>query len=221
MIIAIDGPAASGKSSTAKALAKKLNFLYLDTGAMYRAATYSVLRNKINLDKPVEIANHVKSLTINQKLINDTTHTFLGNIDVSDEIRSREITLHINSIASIEEVRETMVCQQQFIGQNGNLVVDGRDIGTVVFPKADIKIFMIADLDERAKRRFKEFSDKNNFISFEQVKEELKTRDLQDEMRKFGRLKKADDAIILDTSKLKMHEQVLFIIDHLKKKKNI
>ena len=219
MIIAIDGPAASGKSSTAKQLAKRLKFLYLDTGAMYRAATYSILKNQIDLDNPQLIVNHIKDLSITQKMANSETHTFLNEIDVSEEIRERNVTLHINSVASIEAVREILVIQQQLIGQNGNLVVDGRDIGTVVFPAAELKIFMVADINERAKRRHEEFKKSNNTITLNQVKNELKTRDLQDEMRQFGRLKKAEDAIILDTSKLKLSEQVEFIINQLKKKK--
>ncbi|MCB0279220.1 MAG: (d)CMP kinase [Calditrichaeota bacterium] len=221
MIIAIDGPAASGKSSTAKELAKRLNFLYLDSGAMYRAATYSILKDKIDLDDRKAIINHIRQLEIDQKMENNQTRTYLNGTDISEQIRGRDVTLHINTIASIQEIREILVAQQQFIGREGNIVVDGRDIGTVVFPDAELKIFMVADLDERAKRRFMEFQEKGTGISLQQVKSELKARDLQDEMREFGRLKKADDAIILDTSKLKPKEQVNFIIRQLKQKSEI
>ena len=219
MIIAIDGPAASGKSTTAKQLAKHLHFLYMDTGAMYRAATYSALKNNIDLNNPQDLVDHIKQLNISQKNIDDRTITYLNDEDVSHAIREREVTLHINSVASVPEIREWMVLQQQFMGKQGNIIVDGRDIGTVVFPDAELKIFMVADIDERAKRRHKEFIKKDESISLTQVKDELKARDLQDEMREHGRLKKAKDAIIMDTSKLSPDDQVTFIVDRLKEKK--
>ena len=218
IVIAIDGPAASGKSTTAKSVAEKLGFLYIDTGAMYRAITYYLIENAINLSDKKLILKHANSQEIEQKNINSSTKTFLNGIDVSNEIRSREVTLNISSVASIPELRELLVEQQRYMSIGKNVVLDGRDIGTVVFPDADLKIFMVASVEERAKRRFEEFQNKGENISLEQVIKEIKARDLEDEMRSSGALKRAADAILIDTSKMEISDQVDQIISILKSK---
>jgi cytidylate kinase len=217
LIIAIDGPAASGKSTTAKCVAKELELLYIDTGAMYRAATYHILQENISLDNPEAIASTIAKISINQLNRNNETITFLNGVDVSSEIRSREVTNNIHTIASNREVREIMVSLQQYMGKSGNVILDGRDIGTVVFPKAPFKFFMVATAEERAKRRLLEFLEKGIHLSLDQMISEIKARDLQDEMRSVGPLKKADDAMLIDTSKLNIDEQVKLILKKVKK----
>jgi cytidylate kinase len=206
--IAIDGPAASGKSTTAKLLAKKLGFIYVDTGAMYRAATLAVLRNNIDPKDEPAVLNCLKDMDISLKLINGEQRTYLNGEDVSALLRSPEINRAISAIASYPRVRAMMVHQQQRLASDGGVIMDGRDIGTVVLPDAELKIFMIADLKERAKRRLKEMEKANENIRLQEVITDIKRRDELDAARSTGPLKKADNARELDTSALTIEHQV-------------
>ena len=212
IIIAIDGPAASGKSTAAKRLAKALGFLYLDTGAMYRAITYAVIKNNIFNDL-AKIFELVKSIELRLKYENGLTRVFINSDEVTDYIRTPEVSGKVSEISRIPEVREEMVRLQRKIAAQGNLVAEGRDITTVVFPSADVKIFMTASLDERAKRRYKEHLEQGDAITFEEVKENLIKRDKIDSSREVSPLKKADDAIELDTTNLSVDEELQKMVD--------
>jgi cytidylate kinase len=206
--IAIDGPAASGKSTTAKLLAQKLNYIYIDTGAMYRAATYAVIREKINIFKEEEVKQCILKNEISIQLKNGEQHTFLNAQDVSAFIRSPEINKVISQISSYAEVRAMMVEKQRKLAQQGAVVMDGRDIGTVVLKDAELKVFMTASIEERAKRRLKDLKRIGHRGSYEKVKADIAERDRIDSTRSVAPLKKAKDAIKLDTSQLSIEEQV-------------
>lgn len=212
IIIAIDGPAASGKSTAAKRLAEELGYLYLDTGAMYRAITYYVLKNNALNDneKIVELA---RSITLDMKYENGITRVFVNGEEVTDFIRLPEISAKVSEISRIPEVRAEMVKLQRALAEKGNLVAEGRDITTVVFPKAEVKVFMTATLEERAKRRFLEHKAKGDDVTFEDVKNNLIKRDKIDSSRKVSPLKKADDAYELDTTNLTVDEEIEKILN--------
>ncbi len=208
LIVAIDGPAGSGKSTIAKLIAKKYNFTYIDTGAMYRMITLYLLQEKIDFENLKEIEN-----VLNNHINLDMTENkfFLNNKDVSQEIREPIISENVSKVASIKIVRDNLVSLQRKIASNKNVILDGRDIGTVVFPNAQVKIFLIASVEERANRRYKEFLEKNISISYEEVLKSLKERDFIDSTRKESPLVKAKDAIELDTTNLNLQEVVDFI----------
>ncbi len=212
IIVAIDGPAASGKSTAAKRLAKALGFLYLDTGAMYRAITYAVLKKGI-LDDIEKIIELVRNIQLQLKYENGVTRVFINDEEVTDFIRTPEVSGKVSEISRIPEVREEMVKIQRSLAKLGDLVAEGRDITTVVFPSADVKIFMTASLDERAKRRYKEHLERGDKITFEEVKENLIKRDKIDSGRKVSPLKKAEDALELDTTNLSVDEELQKMID--------
>lgn len=215
LIIAIDGPAGSGKSTTAKLVAKRLNYLYIDTGAMYRAVTLFVLRNNL-LGKNDEIIAFTNSLKIVLSFIDGETNITVNGEDVSKEIRSFLVNSNVSEISCIEGVRKILVKKQQEMGKNGGVVMEGRDIATVVFPKADVKIFLTAGIDERAERRAKEFSEKGTDVPIDKVKENLKNRDFIDSNREASPLKKALESIVVDTSNTTIEEQVEQILNQVK-----
>ncbi|MCX5695327.1 MAG: (d)CMP kinase [Candidatus Omnitrophica bacterium] len=209
MIIAIDGPAGAGKSTAAKLLAKKLKFLYIDTGAMYRALTLKVLDKDIAINDAQSITELALSSSID--LINNpdgSLKVFLDGRDVSADIRQPRITQFVSEIAKIKEVRSVMVNLQRKLGEQGDAVLDGRDIGTVVFPDAKIKFYIDADFKERVNRRHKESLELRQNITFEDVSLDLSNRDNIDSNRKVAPLKKADDAIYVDTTNLNIKEVV-------------
>jgi cytidylate kinase len=206
--IAIDGPAASGKSTTARLLAKKLGYLYIDTGAMYRAATLGVIQNNVDVNDEKAVNHCVGQLKIDLRNAEDGQHTYLNGTNVTHLIRTPQINNVISVISSYAGVRKGMVEQQQHLASKGGVVMDGRDIGTVVLPEADLKVFLIASIDERAKRRREELQGQGNNIPLEAVKKELVNRDQIDSSRNASPLKKADDARELDTSNLTIDEQV-------------
>jgi len=209
MIIAIDGPAGAGKSTAAKLLAKKLKFLYIDTGAMYRALTLKVLDRGIAIKDAQSITELALSSSID--LINNpdgSLKVLLDGRDVSADIRQPRITQFVSEIAKIKEVRSVMVNLQRKLGEQGNAVLDGRDIGTVVFPDAKIKFYIDADFKERVNRRHKESLELKQNITFEDVSLDLSNRDNIDSNRKVAPLKKADDAIYVDTTNLNIKEVV-------------
>lgn len=206
-IIAIDGPAGSGKSTTAKLVADKLGFIYIDTGAMYRAVTYLSLQHN-TVDNPEKVVELLKESEISLSYDNLTTKVFLNNEDISEKIRSLDVNSKVSQISKIPQVRELLVKKQQQIGNTGNVVMEGRDIATVVFPNADLKIFLTAKIEERANRRRKEFISKGKEVSLEEIQENLLVRDEIDSTRDLSPLQKSDDAIELDTSELSIDEQV-------------
>ncbi|MBE0538213.1 MAG: (d)CMP kinase [Ignavibacterium sp.] len=216
LIIAIDGPAGSGKSTSAKLVAKRLNYLYIDTGAMYRAVTLFVLRNNL-MGKTDEIIQLANKLDIVLNFIDGETNIKVNGEDVSKEIRSFEINSNVSEISTIEGVRKILVKKQQEMGKNGGVVMEGRDITTVVFPNADAKIFITAGIDERAERRAKEFSEKGTLIPIDKVKENLKNRDFIDSHREASPLTKTPDSIEIDTSNTTIDEQVDLILNEVKK----
>lgn len=218
LIIAVDGYSSCGKSTLARELAKEFGLLYIDSGAMYRAVTLFAMREKIISENKVNTLELVNMLgSINLEFVfsksDNKQHIFLNGEDVEEKIRSIDVASNVSAIAAIKEVRTKMVHLQRKISENIGVVMDGRDIGTVVFPDADIKFFMQADVMVRAKRRFCELKEKNPLISLEEVAENIRSRDFQDENREISPLRKADDAIILDNSNITKHEQLKWAVD--------
>ena len=224
LIIAIDGPAGSGKSTSAKLIAKKLGYLYIDTGAMYRAITYLALKNKVVKDESriLELARKSK---IELKYNYGNLVVMLNDHDISYEIRSKEVNAHVSDVSKISAVRKLLVEKQRELGEKNNgVVMEGRDIGTVVFPNADVKIFLTASLDTRADRRAKEYFQNGSEVIIEDIKNNLSNRDRIDSSRKDSPLIKAPDAIAIDTTNVTIEEQVNLIIQEVKKvaqRKNI
>ena len=208
MIVAIDGPAASGKSTTAKMVAKKLQMTYLDTGAMYRAVTLALLRSNTDLDDYDSVCQVVDELELDIYDQEGKTVVILDGEDVSQAIRSVPVTKNVSSVSAMKYVREAMVEIQRNIGKKTNCVVEGRDIGTVVFPDAEFKIFMVADVKMRAERRLKELQEMGDDRSLQEVMADLKRRDKKDSTRAHSPLQKAGDAIEIDTSMLSIDQQV-------------
>ena len=216
MIVAIDGPAASGKSTTAKMVAKKLKMTYLDTGAMYRAVTLALLRSNTDLDDYDSVCRVIDELELDIYDKGSKTIVKLDGEDVSQAIRSMPVTENVSVVSAMKYVRQTMVEIQRNIGKKTNCVVEGRDIGTVVFPDAEFKIFMVADVNMRAERRFKDFYEMGENRSLQEVMTDLKRRDEKDSTRSHSPLQKADEAIEIDTSMLSIDQQVEKIINLVK-----
>lgn len=207
--IAIDGPASSGKSTVAKIIAKDFGYTYLDTGAMYRAATYVALQHQISPDQSSQLLELLDQYPISfGRSESGEQLVFLGDVDVSHPIRENAVTNAVSSFAAIPAIREKLVALQQEIAQQGGIVMDGRDIGTVVLPKAELKIFLVASVDERAERRYKENLAKGIETDLETLKEEIAARDYKDSHRATSPLKQAEDAIYLDTTGLSIQEVV-------------
>ena len=207
--IAIDGPASSGKSTVAKIIAKDFGYTYLDTGAMYRAATYIALRNQISPDEPSQLLEVLEQYPISfGRAETGEQLVFVGDVDVTNPIRENEVTNTVSAFAAIPAVREKLVALQQEIARQGGIVMDGRDIGTVVLPQAELKIFLVASVDERAERRYKENLSKGIETDLETLKEEIAARDYKDSHRETSPLKQAEDAIYLDTTGLSILEVV-------------
>jgi cytidylate kinase len=215
IIVAIDGYSSCGKSTLAKALAKKLHFIYVDSGAMYRAVALYFLRHNIDLKDHNQIAEALKDIHLNFHSRDYQTHITLNDEEVSDEIRLMPVSESVSAVSAIREVRVEMVKQQQRMGQSKNIVMDGRDIGTVVFPDAQVKLFMTADPKIRAERRYKELLPKNPNITLEEVFENLAHRDYQDTTRAESPLRRDEDAIILDNTDLTPDEQLQFALDRV------
>ena len=221
IIITIDGWSSCGKSTLAKQLAKKLGYVYVDSGAMYRAITLYFLRNHIDWTDKKEVQAALKEIHLefhfNEK--NETSEIYLNDENVEYVIRDLVIAEKVSDVAAIKEVRAFAVAQQQKMGAKKGIVMDGRDIGTVVFPKAELKIFMTADNAVRVERRFKELYEKNPNITIEEVKNNLEMRDYIDSHREVSPLKKADDAIVLDNTSLTEDEQFQKALAWAKEKK--
>ncbi|MFA7677192.1 MAG: (d)CMP kinase [Candidatus Omnitrophota bacterium] len=215
MVIAIDGPAGSGKTTVAKLLAAKLGIFYLDTGATYRALTYLALKEKISLSD----AQALRSLAQDMDLLFKDSAVYLGEEDVTAAIRTPQIDKSISQVVSYPQVREVMVKLQRQIAKDKDCVVEGRDITTVVFPNAKLKFYLDADPKIRAKRRYDELKAKGVDIGFEEVKSDLEKRDYSDKNRKAGPLIKSKDAVAIDTTPYGINETVEVIAGHVYKKK--
>jgi len=202
--IAIDGPAGAGKSTVAKKLAKLLNYTYIDTGAMYRAITYKAIQEKVNLIEENKIADIAQSADI----ILEGEKIFLDGKDISEEIRKPGVSEKVSLVSKIPKVREILVQKQRKIAEGKNVVMDGRDIGTVVLPDAQFKFFLTASLEERAKRRYRELKTKNVNVSYYEVLKEIENRDTIDSQRDTSPLKIAEDSIVIDTTYLSEEEVV-------------
>ena len=217
-IITIDGWSACGKSTLAKQLAKELGYVYIDSGAMYRAITLYFLRNHIDWTDTTEVVEALKSINIgfqfNPK--SQQSEIFLNGENIEYLIRDLVIAEKVSDVSAIREVRAFAVAQQQQMGVNKGIVMDGRDIGTTVFPDAEIKIFMTADTAVRVERRFKDLYAKNPNITIEEVKSNLEMRDYIDSHREVSPLRKADDAVVLDNTNLTMEEQLAFALSLVK-----
>ena len=216
--IAIDGPASSGKSTVAKIIAKDFDYTYLDTGAMYRAATYLALKNDLSAEKWPEIIALLDTYPVSfGRDKNGEQLVFVGDVDVTHPIRENEVTNNVSWVSAIPEVREKLVDLQREIAAQGGIVMDGRDIGTVVLPHAELKIFLVASVDERAERRYKENREKGIPTDLETLKKEIAERDYKDSHRAVSPLKPAADAIHFDTTGVGIAKVVAFIEEKAKK----
>ena len=202
-IITLDGPSGAGKSTIAKLVAKRLSFKYLDTGAMYRAVTLYMIKHNINIDNNDEVISALNNLNIS---FDNAGRIYLDNEDVTEEIRSSEVVNLVSKVSSISVVRQNMVSLQRKIAEGGNYVVDGRDIGSVVFPNAKYKFYMDASLDERARRRYNEELSKGKTLTYEEVRESIRKRDEFDSNRKDSPLVVPDNAYIIDTTSMTIDE---------------
>ncbi|WP_455684149.1 (d)CMP kinase [Thomasclavelia sp.] len=213
--IAIDGPSAAGKSSIAKIVAKKLDYIYIDTGAMYRCVGYYCLQNNIDLNNETAVSAALKNIKIT---MDSDNHVYLNDHDVSNEIRQDEVSMSASLVSSYQDVREFLVKQQRQMANIGGVILDGRDIGTVVLPDAKLKIYQNASVETRAKRRYLENKQRGLAADLETIKKDIEQRDYQDMNRKISPLKKAEDAIVLDTSNLSIEEVVNEVLQLVKQR---
>lgn len=218
MIIAIDGPAASGKSTTAKLVAEKLKITYLDTGAMYRALTLHLLKSNIDFNNVDKVSTILDNLSIEMYDYKGRNIIKLNNEDITEKIRSSNVTENVSEVSTLLIVRQSMVVMQRQIGNKTDCVVEGRDIGTIVFPNADYKFFMIADIKMRANRRLNEMNQLGANKTYDEMVSDLEIRDYKDTNRDNSPLRKAVDAVEIDTTELTIDEQVNKIINHIKNK---
>ncbi len=219
--VAIDGPSGAGKSSIAKLLAKTLGIIYLDTGALYRSIALYMLKNNIEIEDETLVSQNLENIKIDIKYENDTQNVFLNGEDVSNEIRENRVSLATSCVASYKKVREFLLDTQRQIANKNSVLMDGRDIGTVVLPNATVKIFMVASPEVRAKRRMLELESKGEKIDFKDILEDINTRDYNDANRKEAPLKQADDAILVSTDDCTIQEVCDKIIDIIKEKAGI
>lgn len=216
-VIAIDGPAGSGKSTVSKLVAKSLGLLYIDTGAMYRALTLKAMRKDLDLKDEAALADIARTTEIDLKGSTGSLEVILDGEDVAGFIRTPELTNNVRYIARVPAVRAEMVRLQRAIGERSGAVLEGRDIGTVVFPDAEYKFYLDANPDERARRRFKELVESGQKVSLEEIRKDVLSRDESDMTRSVGALKKAADAIVVDTTKLSIPEVVDKILSYVKR----
>jgi len=215
--IAIDGPAGAGKSSVAKVLAKRLNCIYLDTGAMYRAVTWLAMQQQVDVTDLMGIARLLETLQLEFKEEQGVQHLYCNGTDVTEAIRSPQVSANVSAVAMIPLVRETLVAQQQHIAANCDVLMDGRDIGTTVLPDAQYKFFLTASLEERARRRYLELKEKGVDANMEQIKQDIALRDQKDSQREVSPLVQAPDAELIDTSNLSFDEVVEKLFDKIEK----
>lgn len=216
--IAIDGPAGAGKSTIAKAAAKALGFIYVDTGALYRAVAYFMLSHRIDVNKEDKVASYLCDVVPELKYIDGVQHVFLNGEDVSDKIRTPEVSMGASAVSAIPRVRDFLFDLQKKIAAENNVVMDGRDIGTVVLPNADVKIYLTASAEERARRRHKELTEKGENVSFEEVLADVNKRDYNDTHREVAPLKQAEDAILCDTTNVDLQGAIDMLINIINEK---
>ena len=215
LVVAIDGPAGAGKSTVAQIAAKKLGFTYIDTGAMYRAVAWKTLQQKKEVTDEL-IVEVVKDIKVRFQYADGATKVFVDDYEVTGEIRTPEINAIVSQVAALGPVREKMVAQQREMAENDSVLMDGRDIATNVLPNADVKIFLTASIEERARRRFKEMQEKGFSVEFEKLKADIAARDKADSEREISPLVQAEDAELLDTSDMSIDEVVQAILDRCK-----
>lgn len=216
--VAIDGPAGAGKSTVARAAAQKLGYIYVDTGALYRAIGVYCLRNSIVTNDIEAVGAALKDVTVELKFIDGVQHVFLNGDDVSTEIRLPEASMAASNVSAIPSVRAFLFDLQRDIAANNNCLMDGRDIGTVVLPNAQVKIFLTADPEERAMRRYKELIEKGSEVTYEEVLEDLKARDYNDSHREIAPLKPAEDSVIVNTTGMTLEESVDTVVKTVEEK---
>ena len=214
--IALDGPSGSGKSTIAKKLSKELNVLYLDTGAMYRATALKALKLGIDTFDVEGVETFIHDINLDIKYIDGAQHTYLDGEDVSEKIREPQVSMAASNVSSLKSVRLKMVDMQRKIAEGTSCVLDGRDIGSYVLPNADYKFYITASVDVRADRRYKELKLKGHDVDFEELKKEIEQRDYNDKNRDFSPLKKADDAITIDTSFMTIDQVINKVLSYIK-----
>ncbi len=216
--VAIDGPAGAGKSTVARAAAKELGFIYVDTGALYRAVGVYCLRNNVITTDADCVGSVLKDITVELKFIDGVQHVFLNGDDVSTEIRLPEASMAASNVSAIPSVRAFLFDLQREIAAKNNCLMDGRDIGTVVLPDAKVKIFLTADPEERAMRRFKELHEKGSTVTYKEVLDDLMVRDYNDSHREIAPLKPAEDSVVINTTGYTLEESINKIIETVKEK---
>lgn len=216
--VAIDGPVGAGKSTIARAAAERLNFIYCDTGALYRAVGLFCHRNGVDMHDPSEIAMSLSDIKLEIRLVDGVQRIFLNDGDVSEEIRLPEMSMAASAVSAVPEVRAALLGLQRDIAETNNVIMDGRDIGTVVLPNADVKIFLTADPEVRAKRRYDELVAKGSGVTFEEVLSDLNKRDYNDSHRAAAPLKQAADAVLADTSELDFGQSVDLVCGIIKER---
>ena len=217
IVVAIDGPAGAGKSTIAKLVAEKLGYAYIDTGAMYRSVALKFLQTGKEFDEAF-ISQLAQTMIIEFKPEASVNRVFVDGVEVTDAIRSAEVTANVSRVAAIGDVREAMVAQQRRMGESGGVLMDGRDIGTVVFPNAQLKIFLTASVEERALRRYKELVAKGQDVDLAQLKKDIASRDKQDSERAISPLRQAEDALLLDTSDMNIEQVTAKILQLVEEK---
>lgn len=213
IIVAIDGPSGAGKSTVAKSLARRLGYMYIDTGAMYRAVALRAKRDNVDINDSAALNSLCDSVKLEFVPDNGGLRTILNGEDVSEAIRTPEMSMAASDISARKEVRQALLVLQRRMGENGGVVLEGRDVGTVIFPNAEAKFFLDASLEERGKRRYKELAAKGMNVTLDQTIEEVRKRDLNDSSRDIAPLKKADDAVLVDSTGLSVEEVVERMIE--------
>ena len=216
--IAIDGPAGAGKSTIARAVAKELNYIYVDTGALYRTVGLKFSREGVDTDLKCDIEEILKDTNVDIAFVGDEQHVFLNGEDVSDKIRTPEASMMASAVSAVPVVRAFLLDLQRKMARENNVIMDGRDIGTVILPNAQVKIFLTASPEERARRRYVELTEKGMETTFEEVLSDMKVRDYNDSHREIAPLKPAEDSTIVDTTGLTLEESKMAILDVVKNK---
>lgn len=216
--IAIDGPAGAGKSTIAKTASKELGFIYVDTGALYRTVGLNALRLGKDTKSADEVVPTLEGLNVSLRFVDGEQRVFLGEEDVSTEIRQNEVSMAASNVSAIPKVREFLFDLQRDIAKKNNCIMDGRDIGTVVLPDAQIKIYLTASAEARADRRFKELTEKGQQVEYDVILKEIKERDYQDMNREIAPLKQADDAVLVDTTELTLPQSIEYMLKVIKER---